>query len=85
MNQNQRRAFFYGMGGVYLIYLAYRMCKEQTAAGGMEPGLLIATVGLFAIAGAGLLLFAIWIAKKEADEEKKKERDESETDRKRVD
>lgn len=71
MNQNFRRAFFYGMGGAYLIYLAYTMYKEQSAAGGMEPGLLIATALLFAIAGVALVIFAIYMAKKEADEEKK--------------
>lgn len=79
MNQNFRRAFFYGMGGAYLIYLAYRMYKEQSAAGGMEPGILIATVALFAIAGAALVVFAIYMAKKESDEEKK-HTDESKTD-----
>lgn len=78
MNENSRRAFFYGMGALYLIYLAYRMYTEQTAVGGMEPGLLIATVMLFAIAGVALLVFAIRIAKKEKGEEKNK--DESETD-----
>ena len=72
MNQNGRRAFFYGMGGAYLIYLAYRMYKEQSAVGGMEQGLLIATVALFGIAGAALIGFAIYMAKKEADEEKNK-------------
>jgi len=78
MNENGRRAFFYGMGALYLIYLAYRMYTEQTAVGGMEPGLLIATVMLFAIAGVVLLVFAIKIAKAEKDKEKKD--DESETD-----
>ncbi len=71
MNQNLRRAFFYGMGGAYLVYLAYRMYKEQSAAGGMEPGLLIATVLLFGVAGVALVAFAIYIWKKESDEEKK--------------
>lgn len=80
MNQNSRRAFFYGMGGAYLVYLAYRMYKEQSVAGGMEPGLLIATVALFGIAGVALILFAIYMGKKEADGEKKNHTDESETD-----
>jgi len=80
MNQDGRRAFFYGMGGVYLIYLAYRMYTEQTAVGGMEPGVLIATVALFGIAGAALLIFAIWVGKKSADGEQKNDKDESETD-----
>ncbi len=79
MNQNIRRAFFYGMGGAYLIYLAYRMYKEQSAAGGMEPGVLIATVLLFGIAGVALVGFAVYIWKKESDEEKKNHTDESET------
>ena len=78
MNENMRRSFFYGMGALYLIYLAYKMYTEQTAAGGMEPGVLIASVILFAVAGVALLVFAIKVAKKEKDEEKK--RDESETD-----
>lgn len=77
MNENSRRAFFYGMGALYLIYLAYRMYTEQTAVGGMEQGLLIATVMFFAIAGVALLVFAIKIAKAEKDKEKKD--DESET------
>ena len=80
MNQNLRRAFFYGMGGAYLVYLAYNMYKEQSAAGGMEPGLLIATVLLFGVAGVALVVFAIYIWKKESDEEKKSHTDESETD-----
>ena len=79
MNQDGRRAFFYGMGGAYLIYLAYRMYTEQMAAGGMEQGLLIATVALFAIAGVALLIFAIWVGKKNTDEEQKHGADESET------
>jgi len=80
MNQNSRRAFFYGMGGAYLIYLAYRMYKEQSAVGGMEPGILIATVVLFGIAGVALVAFAIYMAKKEADEEKKNHTDDSKAD-----
>jgi len=79
MDQNFRRAFFYGMGGAYLIYLAYTMYKEQSAAGGMEPGLLIATVLLFGVAGVALVVFAIYMAKKESDKEKNNT-DESETD-----
>lgn len=80
MNQNSRRAFFYGMGGAYLIYLAYMMFKEQSAIGGMEPGILIATVILFGVAGAALIVFAIYVAKKESDKEKNKQTtDESET------
>ena len=80
MSQDGRRAFFYGMGGVYLIYLAYRMYTEQMAAGGMEPGLLIATVAMFGIMGAALLVFAIWVGKKSADGEQKNDEDEPETD-----
>ena len=80
MNQNFRRAFFYGMGGAYLVYLAYNMYKEQSAAGAVEPGLLIATVLLFAGAGVALVTFAIYIWKKESDEEKKNHTDDSETD-----
>ena len=80
MNQDGRRAFFYGMGGVYLLYLAYRMYTEQMAAGGMEPGVLVATVALFGIAGAALLIFAIWVGKKSEDKEKKNDEDESKAD-----
>lgn len=78
MSENGRRAFFYGMGALYLIYLAYRMYTEQTAVGDMEPALLVATAALMAVAGVALLVFAIRIAKKEKGEEKNK--DESETD-----
>ena len=46
----------------------------------MEPGLLIATVLLFAGAGVALVTFAIYIWKKESDEEKKNHTDDSETD-----
>ena len=82
MNQNFRRAFFYGMGGAYLIYLAYRMYKEQTVVGGMEPGILIATVLLFGVAGVALVAFAVYIWKRESDEEKKNSTGEPEQEEK---
>ena len=82
MNQNFRRAFFYGMGGAYLIYLAYSMYKEQTVAGGMEPGILIAKVLLFGVAGVALVTFAVYIWKRESDEEKKNSTGEPEQEEK---
>lgn len=80
MSENGRRSFFYGMGALYLIYLAYKLYTEQTATGGMEPGLMIAAMLFFVVAGATLLFFAIKLAKKDKDEEKKNNTDESETD-----
>lgn len=68
MNDNQRRAFFYGMGGLYVIYLAVKMATDEAAAAGMEPGILIGTIVFFAVAGAALLIFAIKIAKKDKED-----------------
>ena len=79
MSEKGRRAFFYGMGAIYSIYLAYRMYTEQVATGGAESGLLIAAMLFFVIAGAVLLFFAIKLAKEDKNEEKKNDTDESET------
>ena len=63
MNSDKLRAGIYVMAAVYMIYTAMQLFNE----GGNMPAVVF-----FAVAAAGLIVFAFVIAKRVTDEEKKR-------------
>ena len=74
MNSNKIRAGIYGMAAIYMLYTAMQLYKEA--------GNVVAAV-FFVVAAIGLIAFALLIAKRVTEAEKKqaeeKKDDESET------
>lgn len=58
MNRDKRRVVFYTMGGVYLLYLAWNMFRGLSDAGS-EKTLMLVFIVLFAIIGAGLVVWGL--------------------------
>ena len=62
MNDNTRRMFFYGMGAVYLIYLAYNILTSTELAE-IDPVMRYLAAGFF-IALALIIVVVIIIIRK---------------------
>lgn len=73
-----RRFIIWVLGGVYLLYTGYSLCKNVLdGAEGATTGFFVAGI-IFAVIGAGLLLFS---AKSMWDEDKKKKAMAAETEK----
>ena len=73
MNSDKLRAGIYSMAAFYMLYTAMQLYKEN--------GNMIAVV-FFVIAAIGLLVFAVMIAKRVTEEEKRKSEEDKEDESK---
>ena len=73
MNSDKLRAGIYSMAAFYMLYTAMQLFKEN--------GSMIAVV-FFVIAAIGLLVFAVMIAKRVTEEEKRKVEEDKEDESK---
>lgn len=59
MNRDKTRVAVYTMGGIYLLYLAWNMFRGLSDAGS-EKTLMIVFIILFALIGAGLVVWGLY-------------------------
>lgn len=74
MNTGKTRSSLLGIVGAYLIYTAYELfqAREDTNTT-MTPAVRIIFMVLFAAAGIGLLVYAVRVWKRSAEEEEKQQ------------
>ena len=71
MLNGKTRSTLYGVVGAYLVYLAYGLFKEMADPNTtMSPAMRVLFMALFALAGAGLVVYALLLWKRALDEEK---------------
>jgi len=72
------------MAAFYMFYTALQLFQERAGWSADKENVMMAAIAFFVIAGIGLIVFAIRIAKRVTEKEKRmleeKEKDESETD-----
>lgn len=64
-SNNRRRSVFYGLAGVYLLYLAYELFGNLSEMSGTEHIFCVLFTILFAIGGAGILWYAVRLFQRE--------------------
>ena len=80
MNKEKTRASLLAIAAVYLLYLAYELFQNREAPTTMAPAARILFIALFALAAAGLLVYAcfIWKNSKKGGEEEPPPEDKNE-------
>ncbi len=74
MNSKKARSGLYGIVSAFMFFTAYDLFKGRNDPESTMPmGLLIAFMIFFALAGVGLLIFAIRLWVHSGDEDKEKE------------
>lgn len=63
-NKDKGRAAIYAMAGVYLLYMAYQILGSRMDNGGSDYTLMLIFSVLFLIFGVGLIVFSIYMMKK---------------------
>ncbi len=63
-NKDKGRAAIYAMAGVYLLYMAYQIFGSRMDNGGSDYTLMMIFSVLFLIFGVGLIVFSIYMMKK---------------------
>lgn len=71
--KNKARPAIYSMAGIYLAYLSYKMFKEISVTSGGEQITMIVFSILFAVIGAGGILFGLLSGYKNSKEKNNKE------------
>lgn len=62
--KDKGRMAIYSLAGVYLLYLAYEMFRAISSSAGSEKVIMIVFSVLFAVIGAGAILWSGWNAYK---------------------
>ena len=71
--KNKARPAIYSMAGIYLVYLSYKMFKEISVTSGSEQFTMIVFSILFALIGAGGILFGLLSGYKNSKDKNDKE------------
>ena len=67
-SNNRKRSVFYGLAGVYLLYLSYELFGNLSEMSGTEHTFCVLFTILFAVGGAGILFLAVRLFQKEDDD-----------------
>lgn len=59
MKRENGRIIFYSLAGAYLVYLAYNMIRDLGQVEGVEKIIMIVASIVFAVFGAGLVIWGI--------------------------
>lgn len=59
MKRENGRIIFYSLAGVYLVYLAYNMIRDLGQVEGVEKIIMIIAAVVFAVFGAGLVIWGV--------------------------
>ncbi len=68
-SNSKKRSVFYGLAGIYLLYLAYELFGNLAEVSGMEYTFCIIFSVLFAVGGVGILFFALRLFQKKEKED----------------
>ena len=71
--KNKARPAIYSMAGIYLVYLSYKMFKEISVTSGSDQFTMIVFSILFALIGAGGILFGLLSGYKNSKDKNDKE------------
>lgn len=63
-SSNQKRSVFYGLAGIYLLYLAYELYGNLPEISGKEHMFCMIFMVLFVVGGVGILFFAFRLFRK---------------------
>ena len=75
LKNDKIHAMFMGLGGGYLLYLAYQLLdKFRTGTGEMPDAVFILAITVFAAGGIGILIFALMLYRK-SDRDNDQEKD----------
>lgn len=65
---SKKRSVFYGLAGIYLLYLAYELFGNLAEVSGTEHTFCIIFSVLFAVGGVGILIFAARLFQKKEED-----------------